>query len=108
MGSKAQSRSRISRKTEPDTDFAELRPAGGLPRIELTLLVGLYAQRHFLKGHRKPSLAATIEAWREYSPTYLPLPHPSPRNTPWLQRHSWFERQLLPELRSRVGRSFST
>ena len=73
-----------------------------LPRIELTLLVGLYAQRHFLGGHRKPSLAATIEAWREYSPTYLPLPHPSPRNTPWLQRNSWFERQLLPELRSRI------
>jgi len=73
-----------------------------LPRIELTLLVGLYAQRHFLGGDRKPSLAATIKAWREYSPAYVPLPHPSPRNTPWLQRHSWFERQLLPELRSRI------
>ena len=72
-----------------------------LPRIELTLLVGLYAQRHFLGARRKRSLAATIRAWREYSPTYLPLPHPSPRNTPWLQRNSWFERQLLPELRSR-------
>ena len=73
-----------------------------LPRIELTILVGLYAQRHFLGARRQPTLAATIEAWREYSPTYLPLPHPSPRNTPWLQRHSWFEQQLLPELRMRV------
>ncbi len=73
-----------------------------LPRIELTLLVGLYAQRHFLGARRKPSLAATIEAWREYAPAHLPLPHPSPRNTPWLQRHPGFDRELLPELRLRI------
>lgn len=73
-----------------------------LPRIELTLLVGLYAQRHFLGARCKPSLAATIEAWRDYAPAYLPLPHPSPRNTPWLQRHSGFDRELVPELRLRI------
>jgi hypothetical protein len=27
---------------------------------------------------------------------------PSPRNTPWLQRHPEFERRLLPELRRRI------
>jgi uracil-DNA glycosylase len=37
-------------------------------------------------------------------PAYVPLPHPSPRNTPWLQRHSDFERDLLPELRERIKR----
>jgi uracil-DNA glycosylase len=31
-----------------------------LPRIELTLLIGQYAQRHFLGSRRKPSLAATV------------------------------------------------
>jgi uracil-DNA glycosylase len=76
---------------------------GKLPRIELTLLVGAYAQRHFLGPRRKSSLAATTAAWREYAPAYLPLPHPSPRNTPWLQRHPWFELQLLAELRARVA-----
>lgn len=78
-----------------------------LPRIEVTLLVGLYAQRHFLGVRRKSSLAATIEAWQEYAPACLPLPHPSPRNTPWLQRHSWFERNLLPELRLRIAAGLS-
>ena len=73
-----------------------------LPRVELTLLIGLHAQRHFLGKHRKATLTETLRKWREYAPRYLPLPHPSPRNTPWFQRNSWFERQLLPVLRARV------
>lgn len=74
-----------------------------LPRIEVTLLIGWHAQRHFLRGRRKASLAATVRAWREYAPRYLPLPHPSPRNQPWLQRNAWFERELLPELQARLA-----
>jgi len=73
-----------------------------LPRIELTLLVGQYAQRHFLGSRRKPSLAATAKAWREYAPHFIPLPHPSPRNQPWFKRHRWFERELVPMLRARI------
>jgi uracil-DNA glycosylase len=74
-----------------------------MPRIELTLLIGQYAQRHFLGPRRKASLAETTKAWAEYAPRYIPLPHPSPRNTPWLQRNAGFEQQLLPELRKRVN-----
>ena len=73
-----------------------------LPFIELTLLIGQYAQRHFLGKRRKKSLAKTVKAWAEYGPSYIPLPHPSPRNTPWLRRNPEFERQLLPELRRRI------
>ena len=73
-----------------------------LPRIELTLLIGQYAQRHFLGSRRKSSLAETTWAWREYGPQYIPLPHPSPRNQPWIKRHPWFERQLVPVLRARI------
>ena len=73
-----------------------------LPRIELTLLIGQYAQRHFLANRRKPSLSATAQAWREYAPRYIPLPHPSPRNQPWFKRNAWFEKQLIPVLRSRI------
>jgi uracil-DNA glycosylase len=73
-----------------------------LPSIELTLLVGQHAQRHFLGKRRKQSLAKTMKAWGEYGPSYIPLPHPSPRNTPWLQRNSEFEQHLLPELRRRI------
>lgn len=73
-----------------------------LPRIELTLLIGQYAQRHYLGAMRKASLAATVAAYADYAPRYFPLPHPSPRNTAWLQRHPWFERELLQRLRERV------
>ena len=73
-----------------------------LPLIELTLLIGQHAQRHFLGRRRKTTLAATVDAWRNYVPAFFPLPHPSPRNTPWLQRHPGFEQRLLPELRRRV------
>jgi uracil-DNA glycosylase len=73
-----------------------------LSMIELTLLIGQHAQRHFLGKRRKASLAETTKAWADYYPTYIPLPHPSPRNTPWLQRHSEFEQHLLPGLRRRV------
>jgi uracil-DNA glycosylase len=73
-----------------------------MPSIELTLLVGRYAQRHFLAARYKP-LADTVRAWREYAPRYIPLPHPSPRNQPWFTRHRWFDAELLPMLRSRIG-----
>jgi len=74
-----------------------------LPHIELTLLIGLHAQRHFLRERRRATLTATVAAWRDHAPRFLPLPHPSPRNTPWFQRNPWFAADLLPELRSRVG-----
>lgn len=73
-----------------------------LLHIEITLLIGRYAQRHFLRDRCKGTLAETVRAWNEYSPTYFPLPHPSPRNQPWFKKNPWFERQLIPKLRRRV------
>jgi uracil-DNA glycosylase len=89
----------------PRKECAELwleQLLSALPNIELTLLIGQYAQRHFLKHLRKPTLTETVRHWQDYVPDYLPLPHPSPRNIPWFQRHSWFEQDLLPVIRSRV------
>jgi len=73
-----------------------------LPRIELTLLVGSYAQVHYLRERRLESMTDTVRAWRDYAPAHLPLPHPSWRNTAWLRRNPWFESDLLPDLRQRV------
>lgn len=73
-----------------------------LPRVELTLLIGLYAQRYFLGARRQPTLTETLRQWQSYGPKFLPLPHPSPRNTPWFKAHPWIEQELLPTLRSRV------
>ena len=74
-----------------------------LPAVELTLLIGQYAQRHFLGARRRGSLTETVRAWADFAPEYVPLPHPSPRNQPWFARHPWFEADLVPELRRRVG-----
>lgn len=78
-----------------------------MPKIELTLLVGQYAQRHFLGAKRKPSLGETVAAWRDYAPAFIALPHPSPRNVAWFQRHPWFDGEILPMLRARVGEIFA-
>jgi len=77
-----------------------------LPGVELTLLVGLYAQGHYLGPRRKASLTETVRAWRAYAPSHLPLPHPSWRNTAWLKKNPWFEAELLPDLRARVRNLF--
>ncbi len=78
-----------------------------LTHVRLTLLIGQYAQRHFLGARRKPSLTGTVAAWREYAPDYLPLPHPSPRNQAWFKRHPWFDTDVLPALRERVQRALA-
>lgn len=73
-----------------------------LPSIELTLLIGQYAQKYFLGAARGGDLTATVRAFRDYLPRYLPLPHPSPRNIGWFRRNPWFEAEVLPALRGRV------
>ncbi|MGU7770562.1 uracil-DNA glycosylase family protein [Burkholderia sp. MR1-5-21] len=78
-----------------------------LPAIRLTLLIGTYAQRHFLPDSRKASLTDTVAAWRDYGADVLPLPHPSPRNQGWFKHHPWFETDVLPELRRRVARQLA-
>lgn len=75
-----------------------------LPQIELTLLVGQYAQAWHLGAARKESLTATVAAWREYGPRFIPLPHPSWRNNAWIRKNLWFEDELLPVLRREVRR----
>lgn len=74
-----------------------------LPAIELTLLIGLHAQRHFLGKQRPATLTETVRAWHDYAPRIFPLPHPSPRNIGWFLRNPWFEQELLPALRTRLG-----
>jgi uracil-DNA glycosylase len=74
-----------------------------LPRVELTLLVGSYAQAWALGERAKASMTETVAAWRDHAPTFLPLPHPSWRNTGWLKRNPWFEDDVTPYLRARIA-----
>ena len=73
-----------------------------LPAVQLSLLIGQYAQAYYLGKCRKKNLRETVLAHAEYLPKYLPLPHPSPRNQLWLKQNSWFEDSVVPLLRERV------
>ncbi|HMA31536.1 MAG TPA: uracil-DNA glycosylase family protein, partial [Casimicrobiaceae bacterium] len=66
-----------------------------LPNIGLTLVVGQYAQAYYLGGRRRDTLTETVRAWRTFLPDFLPLPHPSPRNTLWLRVNPWFEQEVV-------------
>lgn len=78
------------------------RLLASMPNIRLTLLVGAYAQRFYLRERAQASLTQTVTQWRDYLPSYFPLPHPSPRNGLWLRRNPWFEAEVIPALRHQV------
>jgi uracil-DNA glycosylase len=73
-----------------------------MPQIELTLVLGQYAQRYHLQAGSRP-LTELVRQWRDYWPAMLPLPHPSPRNNRWLSKNPWFTAELLPELKTRIN-----
>ena len=73
------------------------------PAIELTLLVGKCAIAYYVPGSGRRSMTAIIECWPNFLPVYFVLPHPSWHTIRWLRDNPWFEREALPELRSRVG-----
>ncbi|MBB1276261.1 uracil-DNA glycosylase family protein [Pseudoalteromonas sp. SR43-3] len=74
-----------------------------LPNIELTIVLGKYAQAYHLPETKKMPLTELVKSWREYWPNYLVLPHPSPRNNIWLKKNPWFEQNVLPELDKHVA-----
>jgi uracil-DNA glycosylase len=76
--------------------FAEMKAPN------LVILIGLYAQNYYLKDRGRSTLTENVRSFQEFLPTYLPLPHPSPRNRLWFIRNPWFQDEVLPELRARV------
>ena len=79
------------------------RLLAALPNIELTIVLGKYAQAYHLPETKKMPLTELVKSWREYWPNYLVLPHPSPRNNIWLKKNPWFEQDVLPELDKRIA-----
>jgi len=75
---------------------------GRLRHLELTLVLGQYAQAYHL-AQGNASLTDAVKSWRTYWPGAVPLPHSSPRNNLWLRRNPWFEGKLLTLLRKRVS-----
>lgn len=73
-----------------------------LHNVELTLLIGQYAQTYHF-GKTGKTLTDLVKSWDVYWPNVIPLPHPSPRNNIWLRKNPWFEVELLPNLKKRVA-----
>ncbi|MGI5187183.1 uracil-DNA glycosylase family protein [Promicromonospora sp. CA-289599] len=90
----------------PRKDFAALwhgRILTELPELRLTILVGGYAQKHYLGARAKPTLTETVRAYAEYLPSTIPLVHPSPLNFRWQSKNPWFEEEVVPALRTLVA-----
>ncbi|MGR3550000.1 uracil-DNA glycosylase family protein [Pseudooceanicola sp.] len=76
-----------------------------LPDVRLKLIVGAYAMRWHLGVSGR--MTDIVRDFPQYPANLIPLPHPSWRNTGWLQKNPWFETDLLPVLRRRVKEALS-
>lgn len=89
----------------PRKDFANLwhkKILQHMPLVELTILIGQYAQKYYLPGNKQYNLTETVRNYKNYLPTYFPLVHPSPLNFRWLNKNKWFEEEVIPTLRSSI------
>lgn len=75
-----------------------------LPEERLTLLVGSYAQAHYLPAARKMSLTERVRRYEDWLPSTFPLPHPAWRSRIWMKANPWFEADVLPVLQYEVSR----
>lgn len=74
-----------------------------LRHIELTVVLGQYAQAWHFAGQPQRSVTETVGAWRAHWPRQVALPHPSPKNNGWLKNNPWFVAEVVPALRGRVA-----
>lgn len=75
-----------------------------MPKVQLTLLVGSYAQARYLPQARKLTLEQRVHGFKSFLPEgYFPLPHPSWRTTGWIKQRPWFTHDVLPALKAAVA-----
>lgn len=73
-----------------------------MPELQLIVLVGAYAQKHYLGKRAGSNLTATVLAYNDYLPEYFPLVHPSPLTQRWRKANPWFEVSVVPELQTYI------
>lgn len=76
--------------------------------VQLTLLVGKYAQDYYLRQLAHPTLTATVYNYASYLPEFFVLPHPSPRNNIWMAKNPWFKQVVLPDFKKAVANVLNT
>lgn len=89
----------------PRKDFADKwhpQLLACMPKVELIILIGVYAQKHYLGVNMKKNLTETVKSFEVYLPTYFPLVHPSPLNRRWMAKNPWFELEVLPVLKKTI------
>lgn len=90
----------------PRKDFADKwhpRLLELMPDLKLTILVGSYATKRYLKLKSSASLTQVVKDYRDYLPEFFPLVHPSPRNQIWMKKNPWFNQTVIPDLRELVA-----
>lgn len=79
-----------------------------LPNLRLLLAIGGYAQRwHMGSDIARQGVTETVRSWREHycaDPVLriYPLPHPSWHNNRWLTQNTWFENEVLPQMKQDI------
>lgn len=85
----------------PRRDFAERWHPLFLEQftaVRLTLVIGRYAQRHYLGS---ADVTANVRAAESFLPRY-PIVHPSPLARGWRTRNPWFLEENVPRMRRLV------
>ena len=90
----------------PRKDFADKwhpRLLELMPDLKLTILVGSYATKRYLKLKSSASLTQVVKDYHDYLPEFFPLVHPSPRNQIWMKKNPWFNQTVIPDLQKLVA-----
>jgi uracil-DNA glycosylase len=74
-----------------------------MPQIDMTLLIGSYAQKRYLGAGSMTEHVRSLTA----HPRTMALPHPSWRTIGWEARNPWFGEEILPRLRAVVASRLS-
>lgn len=77
------------------------RMHAALTGVRLSIFVGRFAFERYL-GAEFDSQTSAVRASAALLPSRMALPHPSPLNNRWLAKNRWFERDIVPLLRTGV------
>lgn len=91
----------------PRKDFAKKwhpQIINEIDNLQLIILIGNYAQKHYLKDDYVKNLTETVKNYKSFLPKYFPLAHPSPLNIRWFKKNPWFEEEVVPSLQKEVKR----
>lgn len=76
-----------------------------LPNIQLTLLIGSYAQKRYLPQGGAKTMTENVHQFQMHlQDKKLPLPHPSWRTVSWQKKNPFFDEEVLPILRAKIAK----